>query len=300
MTLGEALGDALARALDGGMPAVLVTVAEATGSTPRAAGARMLVTADGIAGSIGGGRLEWEAAGRARAMIAGAEAAAAMTLPLGPALGQCCGGHVVLALRRADAGALDALRAAERDEAARRPAVLVLGAGHVGTALVRALAPLPVAVTWSDTRPGQLPADAGVATDSGDPVELVRAAPPGAAAVVMTHSHALDYAITEAALARRDLAYVGLIGSRTKRRRFERWFGARGGDARALGALVCPIGDAGVADKRPAVIAALTAAELVRCLLREAAEETMGAGSASPRGADSEQRADSGRRGRAF
>ncbi|TFG85308.1 MAG: xanthine dehydrogenase accessory protein XdhC, partial [Hyphomicrobiales bacterium] len=90
--------------------------------------------------------------------------------------------------------------------------------------------------------------------------------------VVMTHSHALDYAITEAALRRGDLAYVGLIGSRTKRRRFERWFAARDGSAVALARLVCPIGDCGVADKRPQVIAALTAAELLRVLSRPGAD----------------------------
>lgn len=264
----SSLADVLADALAAGDAAVLVTVAEAEGSTPRAAGARMLVTADRIAGSIGGGRLEWEAVGRARALIAAGGGAETMDMPLGPALGQCCGGRVALDLRRADAATLETLRDEAAAEAARLPSALVFGAGHVGTALVRALAPLPLRVTWSDTRPGQLPPAPPVATDAGDPVELVRAAPPGAAVVVLTHSHALDYAITEAALARRDFAYVGLIGSRTKRRRFARWFGARGGDARALGRLTCPIGDVGVADKRPAVIAALVAAEIVAALLR--------------------------------
>jgi xanthine/CO dehydrogenase XdhC/CoxF family maturation factor len=84
----------------------------------------------------------------------------------------------------------------------------------------------------------------------------------------MTHSHDLDYAIAEAALARTDLAYVGLIGSGTKRRRFDRLFTARGRDPRALERLTCPIGDAGVRDKRPEVIAAFTAAEVLQALGR--------------------------------
>ena len=90
---------------------------------------------------------------------------------------------------------------------------------------------------------------------------------PFAAVVVMTYDHGLDFEITEAALGRGDAAYVGLIGSATKRRRFEKWFTGRGGDARALRRLVSPIGDFGVADKRPEVIAALVAAEIMQRIL---------------------------------
>ncbi|MEE8270448.1 MAG: xanthine dehydrogenase accessory protein XdhC [Alphaproteobacteria bacterium] len=267
----ERIAAEVERLVAAGEPVVLVTVADARGSTPRAAGTRMAVAAETIHGTIGGGRLEWEAIGRARAMIAAGETIGTFDMPLGPAVGQCCGGHVVLRLDRADAAALAGLAATETQERQAEPQIVVFGAGHVGKALVRALAPLPVRVLWSDARPEAFPPEVGdgVDVDAGGAADTVDRADQGAAVVVMTHSHALDYAITEAALLRDDLAYVGLIGSRTKRRRFERWFCARGGDARALDRLVSPIGDAGVIDKRPAVIAALVTAEIVQALGRQ-------------------------------
>jgi xanthine dehydrogenase accessory protein XdhC len=255
----------LAALLAAGEPAVLVTVAEARGSTPRAAGTRMLVTASWFYGTVGGGRLEWEALGHARTMIATGADRDALDLPLGPAVGQCCGGHVALRLERADAATVATLAALEAAEALRRPQVLVCGAGHVGTALARALRALPVALAWVDGRP-ELARDEEPAPTIGDPVDAVREVRAGAAVVSMTHSHDLDYRVAEAALRRGDLSYVGLIGSATKRRKFERLFVARGGDPRALDRLVCPIGDFGIVDKRPEVIAALTAAELLRAL----------------------------------
>ena len=100
-----------------------------------------------------------------------------------------------------------------------------------------------------------------------DQVEAVAHAPAGAAFVVLTHSHALDYRLAEAALARGDASYVGMIGSATKRARFESGFLRSGGRQETLGRLTCPIGSCDVDDKRPEVIAALTAGELVRCLL---------------------------------
>lgn len=251
-----------------GEPVVLVTVEEAQGSTPRPAGTGMAVTSAEIHGTIGGGRLEWEAVGKARGMIADGETSARLDMPLGPAVGQCCGGRVALRLTRADEAGVAAMAAVE--ERARRdsPQVAVFGAGHVGKALVRALTPLPLRLLWADSRQDQFPpgAEDKVEVVHSDPVEIVGRMEPGAALLVMTFSHALDYAITAAALRRDDLAYVGLIGSKTKRRRFERWFLARGGDTSALEGLVSPIGDFGVPDKRPEVIAALVTAEILRAL----------------------------------
>lgn len=256
------------RRLAAGESVIVVTVARAQGSTPRASGTRMAVGASDILGTIGGGRLEWEAVRRARDMIAAGTASDALDVPLGPAVGQCCGGRVVLRLECADTAAVAALAEAEAREWAAAPQVAVFGAGHVGAALVRALAPLPVRILWADARPGMFPDALGdnVEIEAADLVDAPRRAVPGAAMVVMTHSHALDFAVTGAALRRGDACYVGLIGSRTKRRKFERWFAAHGGEGRALDRLVCPIGDAGVADKRPEVIAALTAVEILRAL----------------------------------
>ena len=267
--LAAALRDWLAS----GQPAALVRVERARGSTPREEGVAMLVTADAIAGTIGGGQLELDAIARARALLAGGDAEAVVEIPLGPAIGQCCGGHVRLRIARADDAAVDALAAAEAAAEAAAPMVLVFGAGHVGHALIDALALLPFRVRWIDDR-----ADAFGAVPAGiarivapDPEAEVASAPAGAACVVLTHSHALDARITAAALERDGLAYVGLIGSATKRRRFEHGFRDIGIAERRIARLVCPIGDRGVRDKRPAVIAALVAAELVAAFAAAAA-----------------------------
>ena len=266
--LSEILHDLMER----GIEAALVRVATAQGSAPREAGATMLVTAEDCFGTIGGGKLEWEAIAAARRMLETGAESAAMALPLGPALGQCCGGRVTLAIARADAGTLAALQAGERAADRARPTVLLFGAGHVGRALATALAPLPLALTWIDGRTDAFPKapPPGIAIrHSENPVAEVAAAPARAAYLVMTHSHALDFDIVEAVLRRGDFVYAGLIGSTTKRRRFRGRFVGRGGDAARFARLTCPIGGVGLRDKRPEVIAALAAAEVLGPLLGE-------------------------------
>lgn len=249
--------------------AILVRVEQAEGSTPREAGAAMAVSAAGNAGTIGGGQLEFHCLDIARAMLATAERERLLDLPLGPQMGQCCGGRVLVSLRRAGPADLAMLQAQEAAEATSRRRVLIFGAGHTGRALAQAVAPLPFAISLIDDRDGVLDGlPRGVtAIRSDDPAEQIAAAPAGSAYVVLTHSHALDYRLVEAALARGDAQYVGMIGSATKRARFESYFLRSGGTRAALPPLTCPIGGADVDDKRPAVIAALTAAELMRTLL---------------------------------
>jgi xanthine dehydrogenase accessory factor len=263
--LASILHSLLARA----EPAVVVSVAVVKGSAPREAGTHMIVTAKSSYGTIGGGSLEWEATLRARAVLDSDEASAAMKLPLGPELGQCCGGFVSLRLRRADealCAELDAIEARERETL---PLVLLFGAGHVGKALARALAPLPLRVRWIDGRADAFP-DLAIpgpkVVVSDGLLDEVDAAPPGAAYLVLTHSHALDSMICAAALQRGDFAYLGLIGSRTKRAQFERGFRDLGIPQGQIDRLVCPIGGGRIRDKRPAVIAALVAAELLETL----------------------------------
>ncbi len=264
----SSLAATLEALLAAGRPAVLVRIAAAHGSVPREPGAHMLVHETGIAGTVGGGELEWRAIARARAMLAAGETEARLELVLGPELGQCCGGRVTLALVRADAATLAALAAEERAERARRPAVLLFGAGHVGRALVRVLAPLPLRLSWIDPRPEAFPAEPppGVTILASDhPVRVLETAPEVAAVLVLTHSHALDFALVAAALARPDPRYVGLIGSRTKRARFLQGLRALDLPEARLARLACPLGGT-TADKRPEVIALLAAAELWRAL----------------------------------
>lgn len=256
---------ATARAwLAAGRPAMLVQVLEARGSVPREAGTRMLVSADVVAGTIGGGHLELQAITRARALLADR-----ITVPqdqpiaLGPTLGQCCGGALTLRTAPLDAAAL----AAWPDEVPLFHLQLY-GAGHVGRAIVQLLARLPSDVDWIDEREAEFPAEPSpphIRRLCVEPVEAeVRLAPPGAFYLVLTHSHDLDLRITEAILQRGDFGYLGLIGSATKRARFLARFRLRGVADAALDRLTCPIGVPGIPGKQPEQIAVAVVAQLLQ------------------------------------
>lgn len=147
-----------------------------------------------------------------------------------------------------------------------RTHLLLFGAGHVGRAVVAALAPLPFTIRWIDDRAAAFDdADRNRAATvvSALPESELRDAPQGAFVVVMTHSHALDLALVAAALPDPRFPYVGLIGSATKRALFERRLAEFGLPAPAIERLVCPIGVRGISGKAPATIAAAAAAELL-------------------------------------
>lgn len=254
---------------------VLVRVAEVLGSAPREAGAAMLVGPEDGEGTIGGGALEWRAQAIAREMLATGERFYRATLPLGPALGQCCGGQVTLAFTLTTR---EAARAALHEADGDLPLVALYGAGHVGRAVARILGELPCRLLWFDPRPGMFPAGlpARVRTRRLDTPEAAVAAVPGDAFhLVMTHSHPLDLALTEAVLRRGDFAWLGLIGSRTKRARFARRLRAAGIGEDLLARLVCPIGISGIRDKRPAVIAVAVAAQLLLAFEARAARHRL-------------------------
>ena len=283
MTLDRAQFEKIASWIEAGTPVVLVRVAGVRGSAPRNADAAMSVTLDGMAGTIGGGQLEWLALGHARDMLNDQREAAETDIPLGPEIGQCCGGHVKLFFERLDKSGLAALEREARSTEAEMPSVYVFGAGHTGKALATALAPLPVHARLVDSRSdvfGDYDAPVEPVT-SPLPEALVREAPTGSAFVTMTHDHSLDFLITAEALdadddwrliaealKRGDAAYVGMIGSATKRAVFLNWLD-RNDYGRELGEkLTCPIGGSAVKDKRPEVIAALTAAEILGALAK--------------------------------
>lgn len=251
-------------------PACIVAELTAVrGSTPREAGTFMLVAPDDTVGTIGGGALEYMVIDRARQVLRTGEASGRLDIPLGPEIGQCCGGRVDISLRRVDQREAGQLTARLEADAAARPRVYLFGAGHVGRALASALAPLPLSVHVVDTRPDELAGLPGVVEPmaSAMPESLVRTAPTGSAYVILTHDHALDFMIAFEALKRTDSLYVGMVGSQTKRARFAAWFRTEGGNPTALNRLVSPIGGAafpgGMGDKRPEVIAALAAAEIL-------------------------------------
>jgi xanthine dehydrogenase accessory factor len=289
----------------------MVTLAAIRGSSPREAGARMIVYPNAtFSGTIGGGTLEWKAIAMAQAALASPNAAKAETrgFALGPELGQCCGGNVEVVVeiiessrraeiealaKREEGGALttrgrlvsdrgvireiveDALPPGAAAYASgvltegfgdeRRPLVL-FGAGHVGRALVMALAPLPFRVTWVDPRPDVFPdhVPANVtAVQADEPAKVLAEAHDGTFVLAMTHSHPLDLAVAAAALADSRFPYVGVIGSKTKRARFVSQLRDAGLPPARVVDLVCPIGAGAVHSKLPAVIAAMTAIELL-------------------------------------
>ncbi|EKV28674.1 XdhC protein (assists in molybdopterin insertion into xanthine dehydrogenase) [Caenispirillum salinarum AK4] len=231
-------------------PHVLVTVIEALGSTPREAGAKMIVTADAFSGSIGGGELEQEAMDAARRLLAeGASAPVTEKLMLGADRNQCCGGAATLLFE---------------PFAAPTITVALFGAGHVATALVRVLEGTPVRILWIDERPDAFPPSSRAFTRrADDPATEVAGLPAGARAYVMTHSHDRDYEILAALLKRDDLGPVGLIGSKTKWARFRKRLLEDGVAPQRVDAVACPIGLPGVGGKRPAEIAIAVAAEIL-------------------------------------
>jgi xanthine dehydrogenase accessory factor len=248
-----------------------VIVAELTavrGSSPREAGAFMLISADTQLGTIGGGALEYMVIDRARQVQRDGGDTDTLDIPLGPEIGQCCGGRVDVALHRLTPALAWELRARIEDEIAGRPHVYLFGAGHVGHALARALAALPLTVHVVDTRPDELSDfPEGVETLAAPmPEAVVRSAHAGSAFVILTHDHALDFLIGAEALQRLDAPYVGMVGSMTKRAKFRSWYLAEGYPADQFERLVLPIGGKafaeGLGDKRPEVIAALAAAEI--------------------------------------
>lgn len=274
---------------------VRILVVSVAGSVPREAGTAMLVWEGGEDGTIGGGELENRAIREARGMLTGAAGPVVRTVPLGPALGQCCGGSVTLAWERFDEGSLPgALPYARplagtvgprpevepspgspplvRDgwlvEAAPAPGrpLWIWGAGHVGRAIVGVLAPWPgVAITWVDLGPDRFPArvpEGVTVLPAAEPAALVRYAAVGADHLVLTRSHELDLQLCHALLLH-GFASLGLIGSRTKMARFRSRLSSLGHTAAQISRIACPIGDPSLG-KHPQAIAVGVAAALIR------------------------------------
>jgi len=263
----------------------VVTLDSIIGSAPREVGCRMIVTSDKTFGSIGGGKLEFEATAHARDLLTRENMQHQEHRPfaLGPALNQCCGGSVSLLFEGCETDVpgwleelmdeagietlenLDGKWWLELNGAQLKP-LMLFGAGHVGQAVARLLADLPFKVTWVDERPNIFPDQAGPninVVESGDPLKEVSKAPPGSIFVVMTHSHQLDEDICFEVLSRGDFAWLGLIGSVTKRRRFVHRLAQRGIGETDLARLVCPVGLSGIKGKQPATIALSLVAQLM-------------------------------------
>ena len=247
---------------------VLVTVVTVRGHAPRAPGAKMIVTAEASYGTVGGGNLEETALRRARAMLRdGTSEPEQLPMSLSEhAAGeygvQCCGGEVTLLL----------------DPQLPVPAVAIFGMGHVGRELAHILARHDIDLYLADSRPAQIDS---LAEEMGDTVAelairrvpvpelLLGEVPAGTHVVIMSHDHAEDAALCDAALRCSHLGTIGLIGSRAKWRRFEKTLGAEGHSPEEIARIQCPVGLPQIASKEPAAIAVGVAAVLLAAFARD-------------------------------
>ena len=281
-------------------PAALVTILAVEGSAPRGPGARMVVTERGLQGTIGGGRLEHLSIAQARAILSHAPGSwRVQDYPLGPLLGQCCGGRVRLLVERLaeppeEDGPFEIVLA---DRVVRRPLngaappallsargslptegarflepletdslpVLLFGAGHVGRAIAARARGLPLDIAWYDSRPEAAETPGVVLADEDEMAACAAGAPEGGAVLILTHDHGLDYRLVAATLGS-PARFVGLIGSKTKRARFVSRLARDGVDAARL---TCPIGLPGIPGREPEVIAIAALAQLL--MLRDPA-----------------------------
>ncbi|MBB5685712.1 xanthine dehydrogenase accessory protein XdhC [Sphingobium boeckii] len=287
-------------------PAAMISILASEGSAPRGAGTRMVVTAGGTQGTIGGGQLEFRAVEQALAILRLAPGSwRIQDYPLGPLLGQCCGGRVRLLVEHIDPAGLawltdatDGQRVVSKlmvDRVERRicaetlPTLLpargdlpqegdsfcetigprrrplyLFGAGHVGQAIARHAQGLPFQLAWFDTRPDFEAVEGAVIVPESEIEHCVSQAPEEAAIIILTHDHGLDFRLTYASLTREPVAFVGLIGSATKKARFLSRLEREGVASEARARLTSPIGIGGISGKEPDIIAIATLAQLLQ------------------------------------
>ncbi len=251
--------EAIRRLREQRVPGVMVTLVDVRGHAPRAAGAKMIVTADGCHDTIGGGNLEESALRAAREMLVRGERSVgrrsfALSEHAQSDHGvQCCGGEVEVLFEPLPVA----------------PAVAIFGMGHVGVELAHVLSRHDLDLHLVDSRPDQ------AALDWADPVARMHRhhapvpelalgeIPAGSHVLIMTHDHAEDAALCDAALRCGHLASIGLIGSRSKWRRFEKILAEQGHSPSETARIRCPIGVRSIPGKEPAVIAVSVAAELL-------------------------------------
>lgn len=231
---------------------VLVTVLGTRGSTPRDCGTKMVVSRNKSYATIGGGHLEFKAIQQAKQLLSESQSQQIIeNFPLGAKLGQCCGGQATILFESFIKTSID---------------IMLFGAGHVGKALVSILADLPCRVHWVDSREHEFPDNLSsniskIVSDS--PSDEVRTMPKNAYYVIMTHNHPLDFAISEMILKRNDARYIGLIGSKTKWKRFQMRFEHKGYQPELFNAIRCPVGHRNIPGKLPSEVAVAVAGEII-------------------------------------
>lgn len=246
---------------------IQASIVRTIGSSPRNSDTEMFISETDTLGTIGGGQLEYLVINHSKKMLAENIKKDILKISLGPEIGQCCGGKVeVSLLEMYEKDKCLALNRFDKKDK-NLPHVYVMGAGHVGRALALQLQHLPVRCVLIDSRVDELAkCSADVETRlSAIPEEDINSAPRGSAYVILTHDHALDFILCGAALDRHDAKYVGMIGSKTKKVKFKKWYQVNY-DNKLIRDFICPIGNVKNQDKRPSIIASSVTAEVINML----------------------------------
>lgn len=273
-------------------PAIVITLVAISGSAPREAGAKMLVWNGAQAGTIGGGELEFRLSKLAKEMLELSTVQPVLQdFPLGPLLGQCCGGFVTAMLEPLKEhcfgdekmSAQTCLQSGEKklitvnDDNAeiiicanqkyviepprhKPTSIYLFGAGHIGSAVAKILLDMDVDLHWIDNRPEM----ADLVQVCEDPIQQAKQAPDNALFVIVTHSHDLDYKLCRCILAKSQIRFCGLIGSDTKKARFIQRLQKDGISEKQIGQLTCPVGLDGIGGKHPTEIAVAIAGQLLQ------------------------------------
>lgn len=236
-------------------PFVLATVIEHRGSTPRNAGAKMVITSSETFDTIGGGNLEFQVTHTARdLLLKGSDTVITEEYPLSAKLAQCCGGHARVLLE---------------PQLLNQKNIALFGAGHIANELVPILQRLPVNIHWIDERDGLFPKNLqsnvnSLVTDCA--VSDMKCLPPETLILIMTHNHQLDFDLVKTAVSREDIHYVGMIGSATKAKRFVYKLRQRELPEQNIAKLVSPVGELSVPGKTPIEVAISVSAQIVQQL----------------------------------
>ena len=246
---------------------VKAKIVKTIGSSPRNEDTEMFISDLDSFGTIGGGQLEYLVINHSRKMLIENVKKDILKIPLGPEIGQCCGGNVEVSLVIMSKKTKSLTLNSFNENYKTLPHVYVMGSGHVGRALALQLQHLPVKCILIDSRSHELAkCDANVEKRlSAIPEIDIKSSPAGSAYIILSHDHALDFILTAAALERNDANYVGMIGSKTKKTKFKRWYQSNY-DNTSIEDLTCPIGSERNHDKRPSVIASFVTAEVIDLL----------------------------------
>jgi xanthine dehydrogenase accessory factor len=243
---------AIAQHEQSGTNYVIATVLGTHGSTPRATGSKMVISAEHIYDTLGGGHLEFKVIEKARELLVQGEAAQIIEqFNLAANLGQCCGGvaTVILECMHCERFTLD-----------------IYGAGHVAQALISILAQLPIRIRWIDSRADvfaeHIPSNVIKVVDE-DPVQQVKLAPPNNSYLILTHNHQLDFELTQAIIKRSDTHWLGVIGSDGKAKRFKQRLKHRDFTAQQIAQMHCPVGLENVTGKLPMEVAISISGQLI-------------------------------------